>query len=97
MKKDPLLFKLGVTLVNLNEIEADELKLAKEISINAIVDIIEDIDNIDRTLTYTELITKYIMKYCLKKHIYSTIDITNALITVLLKQPTDDEIREYLS
>ena len=58
MKNEPLLAKLALTVVTIDGIETDELKLVKEICINALTDIIEDIHNIDLTLTYSELITK---------------------------------------
>lgn len=96
MKNEPLLAKLALTVVTIDGIETDELKLVKEICINALTDIIEDIHNIDLTLTYSELITKYIMKYCLKNNIFTPSSITEAILTILMSEPSGKEILEYL-
>jgi hypothetical protein len=40
MKNEPLLVKLAITVVTIDGIEEDELKLVKEISRNALTDII---------------------------------------------------------
>lgn len=97
MKNEQLLVKLAHTVVTIDGIEADELKIVKEICINALTDIMEDIHNIDKTLNYSELITKYVMKYCLRNNICTPSIITTTIITILINGPSAYEIIEYLS